>query len=1297
MNKNIMNKLIAFILCFAMIFAPIMQSANIFAQNNTDNVITISPSGSVTVTKEKNSLLTATTEKQGDFQWQYFAKEQNIWVNIYGETKNKCSLTYAKVFNMLDDNNETKVRCMIKVDGETFGSDAVKVVVDKTTPKKKSVAKDSQKPVIVKKQKVENELKTTPNVNNQSDDITDVGDIANTENGSNDVINDSENVYSTENDSENTTNESEHKTYNVVINYVFENNEIVADPYTANLAAGSNFNANVTFPVVQGYLPYVNNNRQDSIELNYTNIQQDETINVVYRPTNVNYTVIHYKQNLNNDQYTESERETEQGLTNSTVTNVEKKYDGFYNLIYEKPRIAADGSTVVEVYYDRYYYLMNFDLDGGYGVEPIYARYGTSIGNVGTPTKAGYTFKGWSLDGKNIVNLPESMPSENKTYKAVWEANATAKVTVVFWGENAYDEEYSYIKSSEVRVKPGTEFTYSKDGSAPDPKLWNFFKSDKVTVKADGSSVVNVYYDRIEKTLTFKYDYRNYNYQETESITAKWGQNIAEKYKKIADNAKSTFWSANLYGSQPYTNYFGIMPQTNATYYNSGKSGSNGIMTYYGEDLSGGYNVMFSVGGVGGYTVTAEDRYEFEGFTYDHGASNGSSCSGAKFYYTRNSYNLTFNDGYNDVKTESVKYEAGLSTYKDYVPNVPSAYETGSVRFEGWYLNPERTGQRYDLSTHKMPANNLILYAKWVPVTHKVEFYLDKDAYDAGTKLTTHSDVEVSHGSKVDPVPSEPEKGSYTFVGWFYMDGDKEKAFDFANMPIRKNMKVYGKWSSNTLKDYFVYYKIQGTDMQIAAPTTGSSLAGSTKTFEAKGAEELYTNYQEGYFPVVKSHSMTIDIEGNNTYTFWYVQKEAVPYTVKYLNKETGKPVATEKTVSDNRKAVVTESFVPVSGMMPDAYQKRLVVDGSEGASNEIIFYYTEDTQHAYYKITHYIQNTDGETWTEYASSEAVGDIGKAYTAEPMTINGFTYNSNVTGTVSSGILTANGLELKLYYTRNQYPYEVRYLEQGTGKQLAEPDIGSDMYGKVISKSAKQINNYDCVSPSSQTLNIKIEEGTDAKINVITFYYTEKTVDINYEVVGPSGCGSVSPESEKLKVLSGEAKGSTATANEDYRFVGWYLDEECTTPVLGAQVDGTKFTPMKTQNGLSTELTYKAATYYAKFELDVTTLTIEKVVKNESNTDQTFIFDVLDSENKVITTVTVKGGGKVTISDIPVGTYTVKERTDWSWRYKPDETQKTVVANASGGKVIFTNTKEKIKWLDSVTTAVNDFVSELTGN
>lgn len=128
-----------------------------------------------------------------------------------------------------------------------------------------------------------------------------------------------------------------------------------------------------------------------------------------------------------------------------------------------------------------------------------------------------------------------------------------------------------------------------------------------------------------------------------------------------------------LAGGGPYTNYFGVMPQTSATYYNRGTTGDEGTMTYWGQDLNGDYKVkLFEVTGVGGYKVTDEDRYEFEGFTYHHGTSNGSSCKGAAFYYTRNSYKLTFNDGYNEVKSEAVLYEAPLSTYSSYVPDVPA-------------------------------------------------------------------------------------------------------------------------------------------------------------------------------------------------------------------------------------------------------------------------------------------------------------------------------------------------------------------------------------------------------------------------------------------------------------------------------------------------------------------------------------------------------------------------------------------------------------------------------------------------
>lgn len=1288
-------------------------------------------------------------------------------------------------------------------------------------------------------------------------------------------------------------------TYSVVINYVFGDGKIAADPYTATLAAGSNFSAKeVNHPTVQGYVATQGEGAgwesgltfaSDKVTVNIANISADITVNVVYQPTNVNYTVIHYQQGVDNDNYTQVAQETKTGKTNSTVPEVANKYDGFYSLLYEKPAIAADGSTVVEVYYDRYYYLMNFDLDGGYGVEPIYARYGATIGNVGTPIKAGYTFDGWSLNGTKVESLPTTMPAANQTYKAIWKADDSAKVTVVFWGENANDEEYSYLKSTELNTTPGSQFTYSESGSlicgqtehvhdatcgyacgetehthddscyqltctqevhthsatcytcgqenhthdtgcyagvgaqfestareqwvegeqtngaigeswvwyligssatgnkyiyingtwykysgnlpvgsvatttcgktegththtdaclgcgktehthsdytgdcytlicttpehthsgacgyncgktahthtsncymsgaGLDSNLWKFVKSDTVTVAADGSSIVNVYYDRTEKTLTFKYNYsRNKgNYQSTETITAKWGSDISTQFKAICNNANSTFWTLDQGGDGPFTNYIGVMPQSSATYYHRSDNGSNGTMTYWGQDLDGNYTVkLFEVGNVGGYRVTDEDRYEFEGFTYSHGTSNGSSCPGATFYYNRNSYNLTFSNGYAEVKQELVKYQAPLSTYADFVPNVPSAYEPGSVVFGGWYLNPECTGAEYKLSEHTMPAENVLLYAKWVPVTHKVEFYLDKDAMTAGTKIgDTHPDLTVPHGSKVETVPADPANGSYAFVGWFYMENGVEKAFDFANMPVNKDLKVYGKWSSNTLMEYTIYYKIQGKDTEVAAPTTGSGLAGSTKTFEAKGGTDLYTDYQEGYFPVVKSHSLTIDIENeaNNTFTFWYVHKKAVPYTVKYLNKETNQPVADERTVSDNRKAVVTETFVPVDGMMPDAYQKRLVVSGEEGAVNEIIFYYTEDTTHAYYKITHFTQNTDGESWTVYASSQAVGDIRKTYSADPMTIPGFTFDSTVEGTVTRGELTANGLELKLYYVRKSYPYEVRYLERGTGKVLHDPKTTTEdgklltgLYGKVISESAIDIANYTAVDPTSQTLIIMIEEDETAKLNVITFYYKENEATINYAVVGPDGCGTVTPTSETLKVLSGTAQGSTAAANDNFRFLGWYSDAECTTKVS----DDLHYTPTKGENDVWTNVTY-----YAKFEHDVTTLTITKEGANETlDPDQSFIF-IVNGDNLPTAglKVTVTGNTSVTIGGLKVGsTYRITEVSDWSWRYtaKPVTTDPLV---ANGNNVTVENERPNVLWLDGNSVSHNVF-------
>ncbi len=1081
------------------------------------------------------------------YQWQIDVG--GVWANIVGDTAAAVTLTYAKVQNALSGGT-ARVRCAMTQDGQTVYSAVAAVTVDETV-KTQTVEGTEEISAVSYTSEAPKSLARTLNAG--------VGTYAN------------EPVYK----------------YYIRVYYQFKNGETAAQTYEAEVSQGSDFPLNLTFPTVTGYLPYVKDEngvdvRQDSINQTFENIQGSHDIYVTYKPTEVNYTVKHYQQNADDDEYALVLEETMQGLTASTVPDVAKTYEGFYALVYEKPAIAADGSTVVEVYYDRYYYLMSFNLDGGYGVEPIYARYGAAIGNVGTPTKAGYTFQGWSLNGTDIVSLPTTMPVNGATYKAVWKANNTAKVTIVFWGENANDEGYSYIRSMQVDEKPGDPYTFNgssvtcpleehnhtsagcelncthqhtldcyytyyglietdaptgvnltnkgngiytyttnggytthyylkigdkwycgtnRRGKKDDEQeirvrcnhthtdecyacgktehthisacagLWTFKGSDTVTVAADGSSVVNVYYDRTYFTLHFRK--KNSNKDDYGYIYEKWGADIQDEFFEISDKAGYQSWSEQKDADSPWTNLIAIMPQSDKTYYSYTGSGNyKWVMTYYKESfVENDYQSAFEVKLYrSGYTTVSEEEYlELRGFTFNKELSTavGSYTDGAKFYYDRNSYSLVFNDGYDDVRSVSVKYEAPLKTYSSYRPDAPSAYEKGSVEFGGWFLNPECTGAEYKLDAHTMPADNVLLYAKWVPVNRKVEFYLDEAALNASTKLNTHPDITVLHGSFADPTPADPKNGGYTFVGWFYKENGVEKAFDFANMPVTKDMQVYGKWSSNTLMPVIVYFKYMDgeTAVDIAAPVEANPLAGTTVTFDAKGGTDLYTGYQDGYFPVTKSHSMLIDIntpenagttedgvewiaiekDGKTqivqSYTFWYKKVDEVPYTVHYVTDDpeatgeeividgtTYKKVATTKTVEKNTKAVVTEVFKPVPSYMPDAYQKRLVLSVTEEgepdtANNVIVFYYTKDNDHAYYSIKHYtedIDNNGNTVWTEYASSQAVGDIGTTYKANPMTIPGFTYDPTVPGTLTEGVLTADApLELKFYYRLNR--------------------------------------------------------------------------------------------------------------------------------------------------------------------------------------------------------------------------------------------------------------------------------------
>lgn len=1278
------KRILSLVLCAAMLL-----SMCLFLGAGVANSLTVCDSSGEAVKRvdlpvnQKISLTAQAQSAAGNdaYQWQIRAAK-DVWANILGSDTQTLELSYPMVASALSEKNTVQIRCRLTSaeTGEATFSDAVTVEVTAATAVDTPASADAA---------------AAP------------------------VLRSPAKVAAAANDA--------YGTYTIIIKYQFADGTPAANPWSATVAAdGTTYTQDVTSPTVVGYTP-----DQPVVHVNSSG---PKTYTVTYQPAEVEFTVEHYKQNVSNDEYTLADTETEKGKTESVVgdglakkTETDTNYSGFYSLLYDTTtKIAADGSTVVKIYYDRYYYLMNFDLDGGYGVEPIYARYDAPI-SVGDPTKPGYSFDSWNPE------LPAKMPAENTTHKATWNTDKTS-YTVVYWYENANDNGYSYVADQKMNAVPGTSVssdTY-KDANFnnKDAKhfTYNASKTETVTVAGDGSTVLNVYFTRNTYTMRLKDDQGYNNYVEVTTISAKYEEDISKYFPVKFDDYPALYNCSSYirkYKDKGYvcnwlvsTNYsetisrvaFDVMPGSDTEYevYNFIKNDHNCL--YYLETVNGATGAVELDGKQfewyktipitsSGRLTYDEEFFDIVGFTkwksdpkFDSTSSTPSIQKENKFYYTRNSYNLKFHNYNADVagKEASVQYEAPLSGY-NFTPDYPAEMEKNAYEFDGWYTTAGcYAGSKVNWGEATMPASDVTLYAKWSPKTHTVKTYrTENDLNIVDSALGTWT---VSHGKTVENPPKNPGNGEYTFVGWFYKDNDgTEHAFDFS-MPVNRDLNLYAKWIANTLVPYTIKYAVQnenGTLTYIADDTKGSALALTTKTFEAKTGDQLNEGYQSGYFPETSSHSIIMDINGTaengkNDFTFYYVQKEKVKYTVRYLEKGTNKVLHKEK-MGETPDAVITEKFEQIQGYAPDAYQKRLVLSAND-EKNVLTFWYTKDDKHAPVQIIHWTQNIAGDGYTEYQSSTNLnGVIGNTYTETPLTIPGFRYNAG--DSQVSGTLTASGLVLNLYYDRIEYPYEFRFLERGTDKVLKQSDIKKARYQAQVTETAPSIPGYTLVGDRSQSMVIQIEDpANEAKKNVKIFYYTEKTVDIKYQVVGPDGSGTLDNYQEtQLKVLTGTAKGSAPTAEKGYKFVGWYTDKDCTIPVAAGWVTDGKLTPQKVDG------VYKGATYYAKFELDVFDLTIKKT-GDKIDLNQTFVFHVKGKNNDVDMQVVITGPNKQVIKNLPVGEYTITEDTSWSWKYTPDggaeKTLTTSDIENGVATVTFKNKNNGTNWLTSLAKAIN---------
>lgn len=583
----------------------------------------------------------------------------------------------------------------------------------------------------------------------------------------------------------------------------------------------------------------------------------------------------------------------------------------------------------------------------------------------------------------------------------------------------------------------------------------------------------------------------------------------------------------------------------------------------------------------------------------------------------------------------------------------------------------------------------------------------------------------------------------YTFVGWFYMDENGKKRFAPDTMAVKRDLHLFAEWRTDVDTEYTIHYVLEGTDTPIADPTTGHMSAGHTKTFEAKGNESFYDAYAGRLlFPTISSHSILMDPNpNNNVFTFEYVEDDKVLYQVRYIDKVSGVLLG-ESEVIHSQEAVITVKHKPIAGYNPQDYYITRVLSADDEATEPIaenifVFYYIPTQNTALYTVEFYqekVDSADSGNTDNYELAERLilsgsivpGSNTMTHSVETGRYSGFDYafstvtsykksgdsyvvdaTSTYTGTALYGTLTEGGLEFKVYYSRKSAGYTIKFLEWGTNVQL-DRTLSQNQY-KVGSEheftapSAIRVGGVDynfyptAEKPQTQSMTIQVNE----EINVLIFYYQMKQVTIYYHAVclipGANKVDFGRVSSNKQDLTTNQVDGSIAMASGGFKFLGWYSDENCTNRV-------------QTDPSLKPNVPSDDVHYYALFEPITTDLVIQKETSAETTDNFLFRIQGHDKQAYIDLIVSVSGEkGSAVIRNLPVGSYTITELTDWSWEYENKPSWKFVVGSATeksgeansaditvsenGGKIEFTSTFDDSDWLENETSIDNKFTGE----
>ena len=775
------------------------------------------------------------------------------------------------------------------------------------------------------------------------------------------------------------------------------------------------------------------------------------TVTVTYSVTDASYTVQHWVEQIDGSFIMKDEETISNAQTGTTVTAVAKSYEGCTAPDPMPSAMVAAEGTVIAVYYTRNTYTVSFDANGGSYVSSIFdVKHGATVTEPAAPTFAGYTFAGW-LNGETAFDFNTPVTG-NLTLTAKWEPKLV-NYTVVYWQENADDDGYSYVETATKQGYAGSEATFDEKDYAHFVVSEN---SDYKLISGDGSTILNVYYDREEYTLTFV---TGNSYRPTcgkQEHTHSW-----RCYEWVLVCENDSFWHRHNESCYERRLTCGLEEHTHSSAcYASGVVAT--ITAKYGAYIADEFNkapfnttyngrAWEDTGNTYGYALQTLDRMPGTNVTfrlYDKSSNKLKTI----YYWVESLPGVTPDKieggiGYTLLKT--------VDTYFNYM-----TYEEEYHPIEG-FIRQSASAAGFNRSQKNFDKNN------------EGHLYYTRESYNVqyynvtGVVHTASAKYQQSLAGYGAYTPNRPEgiDESFVFSGW-YKDEACTTAFDFANatMPAG-NIVVYAKWVAPVFTATFEYQVMIGGETHtvqadipygstISAPVVthpeGYPLEGwytdaayanrfdfstpitkditlyakwhTTQTYgytvkyvDAIGTEiaeaESFTGTPnttviaqakkiDGYeLNDAQSKSVLLDAD-NKEIVFKYRYIGTYSYTVQYLLEGTTTKVSPDKVVPNVSSRTVTENAKYKDGYKLVSDTPQTITLSSDASKNVITFYYEklgEQTMIRYW-VKHVIDNGDGTTTLRAIEmkNEAV-DKGKSLTVaeadvEKKTFEGYKYD-----------------------------------------------------------------------------------------------------------------------------------------------------------------------------------------------------------------------------------------------------------------------------------------------------------------